>query len=153
MMVNYKNLSKIITIICFLQLIILNDAYAQAGAAAPAGDEDIYGESLKDVTTVAAIGLGGAILGLSTLSFVEEPKDHMKNIVVGGALGVIIGVGWVAYTQATKSKQSYEQNSYIGEPKLFGTSERLGWHSNKQFQNFAKKNPLHAEYVRYSFTF
>jgi hypothetical protein len=81
-------------------------------SAAFAQDEDFTGQSLRDITTVAAMGGAGAILGLSTLSFVDEPKDHLKNIVVGASLGVIIGVGWVAWGQANKSKGSYEGYSY-----------------------------------------
>ncbi len=61
-------------------------------------------ETLQDLTIVLATGTVGAILGLSTLSFVETPKDHMKNVAIGGAIGIVIGVGFVIFSQATKSQ-------------------------------------------------
>lgn len=67
-------------------------------------------ESLQDLTVVLGSGAAGAVLGLSTLSFVEEPKDHMKNIAIGGAIGVVIGVGIVIFGQATKSSSSITNN-------------------------------------------
>lgn len=35
--------------------------------------------------------LGGAALGMSTLSFYERPQDHLSNVAVGGALGAVFG--------------------------------------------------------------
>jgi hypothetical protein len=60
-------------------------------------------DSIKDMSIVLGVGAGGAILGLSTLSFVEEPSKHLKNITVGGAIGIVIGVGIVMFSQATRS--------------------------------------------------
>ncbi len=72
------------------------------------GADDIWGETIRDVSIISAVGVGGAILGLSTLSFVDEPKEHLNNIVIGGALGIIVGVGIVAWLQATSGKKRYE---------------------------------------------
>ena len=47
------------------------------------------------------LGAFGAVLGLSTLSFTSQPSKHMKNILIGGALGIIAGVVYVAYDAAT----------------------------------------------------
>ncbi|EQC49067.1 hypothetical protein M899_2740, partial [Bacteriovorax sp. BSW11_IV] len=77
--------------------LVTNGAFAQ-------DDGDIVKDSLRDISVVAGTGLGGAILGLSTLSFVEEPKEHLDNILVGGSIGIIVGVAIVAWSQATKSK-------------------------------------------------
>lgn len=77
------------------------------GQSVAQDDVNIVDNSLKDVMLVAATGVGGAVLGLSTLSFVEEPSEHLKNIVIGGALGVIAGVAIVAFKQATKSQKTY----------------------------------------------
>lgn len=63
-------------------------------------------DSIKDISIVLGAGAAGAVLGLSTLSFVEEPSDHMKNIAIGGAVGIIIGVGIVIFSQATKSSSA-----------------------------------------------
>ncbi|MBT7766974.1 MAG: hypothetical protein HN730_07440 [Bdellovibrionales bacterium] len=43
--------------------------------------------------------------------------DHMKNILVGGALGIIIGVAIVAVNQADMSRDSYLKNAgYRSDP-------------------------------------
>lgn len=63
-------------------------------------------DSIKDISIVLGAGAAGAVLGLSTLSFVEEPSDHMKNIAIGGAVGIIIGVGIVVFSQATKTSSA-----------------------------------------------
>jgi hypothetical protein len=65
-------------------------------------------ESLGDAALVAWSGLGGAILGISTLSFTENPKDHLKNIYVGASIGIIVGVALVAYMQANKARTRYD---------------------------------------------
>lgn len=67
-------------------------------------DIGILDESVQDLTVVVGAGAVGAVLGLSTLSFVEIPKNHFKNIAVGGALGIVVGVGIVIFGQATKSQ-------------------------------------------------
>jgi hypothetical protein len=64
----------------------------------------VLDESLQDLTLVVGAGFAGAVLGLSTLSFAETPKDHLKNIAIGGALGIVLGVGIVVFSQATKSQ-------------------------------------------------
>lgn len=61
-------------------------------------------DSLSDLYMVLGSGAVGAVLGLSTLSFVEKPKDHMKNIAIGGAIGIVFGVGYVIFNQATKTQ-------------------------------------------------
>jgi hypothetical protein len=81
-------------------------------------------------------GLAGAVLGLSTLSFVEEPKDHTRNIVVGASIGIIAGVAYVAFTQANKSREAIygvpeEEAYYKRGTKAFDTTKRLSWHSSQ----------------------
>ncbi len=99
--------------------------------------EDIIGDSLKDITTVAVMGATGAVLGLSTLSFVEEPKDHLKNILVGGALGIIVGVGFVAYNQANQSKQVIRGGAMVPSLKDMPTTERKSWHQASVSESLA----------------
>lgn len=53
-----------------------------------------------DMMVIAAAGVGGAVLGLSTLSFVNEPGTHFGNVLTGAAVGLIAGVLYVAYRQA-----------------------------------------------------
>lgn len=131
--------------ISFFSLAFAPCAFAQEGSS----ENDIWQESVGDLSIVAGIGLGGAVLGLSTLSFVEEPKDHLKNILIGGAIGVIVGVGLVAWQQASKSKGSYETHALKPD---FGTADRVAWQkkqSNKIFTEAAKN----ISQFNYSFSF
>ena len=51
----------------------------------------------RSVAIVLFSSIGGAILGLSTLSFYGEPQEHSENIAYGALLGLIGGVGYVSY--------------------------------------------------------
>jgi hypothetical protein len=76
------------------------------------GSTGILSDSLSDLYTVAGVGTAGAVLGLSTLSFVDKPGENFKNIVTGGAMGIIIGVGIVAWSHATRSKNLYDSSVF-----------------------------------------
>ncbi len=114
-------------------MLISHSTIAQdAGNAKSSG---ILDGAKSDMTLILALGAGGAILGLSTLSFVETPKDHLKNILVGGAIGIIIGVGVVAWRQATASKEYMGANMLEENSKLFSSVERQNWHYENHQQN------------------
>ncbi len=140
------------TIIAFICLFFMTtqQVMAQAAAGGQQGADDVLQESLMDMTTVVAIGGAGAILGLSTLSFVEEPKDHLKNILVGGAIGIIVGVGIVAYKQAATSKEMYLENAKVTPD--FQTLDRTVWHSQEQKKLLNSKGWTPSQFG-YSFTF
>lgn len=55
----------------------------------------------RQLATIVFAGLGGAVLGLSTLSFYGRPQDNLGNIGIGFAAGVIIGTIYVTYKAAT----------------------------------------------------
>jgi hypothetical protein len=120
------NFRKYFTLI-LVSIFFSNFTYAQEGT----GESDPLVEDTKnDLMIVMACGVGGAVLGLSTLSFVDEPKKHTKNIVMGAAIGIIIGVGVVGFSQANKSKELFYQD---GQPKAysspeFDTAQRSDWH-------------------------
>lgn len=106
------------------------------GSISSFGNEDTFLEKTinktkRDVLTISGLGLGGAVLGLSTLAFFDEPKKHTKNIAIGGAVGIIIGVGIVAYSHATEGNTYYEEAYKENKPPEFNTSERLSWHQSK----------------------
>jgi hypothetical protein len=91
--------------------------------------------------TVVGGGLAGAVLGLSTLSFVDEPKDHTRNIIVGASLGIIFGVGYVAFSQASKTQdliygteEEMQEGASLGHTKEFNTIARNSWHSQEHSQ-------------------
>jgi hypothetical protein len=68
----------------------------------------------KNFTTIIFAGLGGAILGLSTLSFRGRPQDHMDDIAVGFAVGIIAGALYTSYIAATEPEKFYgfEPNAF-----------------------------------------
>ena len=124
-------------------------------------DDPLLDTSMRDALTVVAMGSAGAILGLSTLSFVEEPKDHLKNIVVGGAIGIIVGVGFVAWGQASKSRDSYQQSFDEGGegafiPTDYPTYARRSWHHEahtSQVSSVRSNNKLTGHLGSYTFSF
>ena len=99
-------------------------------------------------------GLAGAILGLSTLSFVDEPKDHTDNIIVGASLGIIGGVVFVALSQATKTQdllyggEEYQEQASLNSIKSFDTKARTSWHSESFIaSNSAKPRLNQISYI------
>lgn len=61
----------------------------------------------RQLATILFAGLGGAVLGLSTLSFYGRPQDHLSNIALGFAGGVILGTSIVTYRAATNPNEFY----------------------------------------------
>ena len=112
-----KWLAKII----ILQLLTLNLAFAE-------GEDDIIKNTQNDIYLVAGAGAGGALLGLSTLSFYDKPSKHIPNIWTGAAIGIIAGVVFVAYSSAQRGSEDL-QGSIPSQG--FSTSERVVWHSEK----------------------
>lgn len=90
-------------ITALLLIFIPLNAFAQKELKA----DNFIRAGVMDLSIVTGMGLGGAVLGLSTLSFVDRPKDHLKNILVGGSIGIILGVIIAAYGQATRSRNIY----------------------------------------------
>ena len=59
------------------------------------------------MATIIYAGLGGAVLGLSTLSFYGRPQDHLSNIAIGFGVGVITGTVVMTYRAATNPQEFY----------------------------------------------
>jgi hypothetical protein len=110
---------------------------------------DIMQDSIKDITTVLVMGAGGAVLGLSTLSFTETPKNHLRNILVGGAIGIIVGVGYVAYKQASVGQEVIKGAELSGPD--FSTFARNSWH--EQSHSSLISIPEAETSLSYTFTF
>ncbi len=137
----------------FLTIVISVSCMAQDQ---PANQEkgDIVGDTKQDLYIITGVGLGGAILGLSTLSFVESPEDHYKNIIVGASLGIIGGVIVVATLQADRTG-SYIDPEYVSffdvkSKPHFDTLERTRWHKEQVSQN-SVLNPNQIFATSYSF--
>ena len=103
-----------------IPLFTLNFAHAQEA------NDDIIKNTQNDIILVGAGGLGGALLGLSTLSFYDKPSKHVSNIWTGAALGIIAGVIFVAYMSAQKGSEELVSEHSSEE---FSTRERASWHS------------------------
>lgn len=69
----------------------------------------------KQMATIIFSGLGGAILGLSTLSFYGRPQDKLSNIAVGFAIGIIAGTVYTTYKAATKPYYPEDAGPYSRE--------------------------------------
>lgn len=112
-------MKKWLSLLLCLQFLTLNMAFAE---------DDIIKNTQNDIVLVGVAGAGGAVLGLSTLSFYDEPSKHIANIWTGAAVGVIAGVIWVAYSSATRSSEDLTSSHSSEE---FSTSERSIWHHEK----------------------
>jgi hypothetical protein len=97
----------VVSLIVFISLFALSPKVNSQETPSAAG---LLDESLQDLSVVFGTGAVGAILGLSTLSFADKPKDHLKNVSIGGAIGVVIGVGIVVFGQASRSQNSITQS-------------------------------------------
>lgn len=136
-------LQKLATlIIIFLFIVNPIASFAQEEKAANGFVDD----SIRDMSIVLGSGLAGAILGLSTLSFVDEPSQHTKNIAVGGAIGIIIGVTVVVLSQASQTTLS--QNSMPLNELNHESIKRLEFKDTKIAENYFNKPS-----VNYSFSF
>ena len=90
--------------------------------------DDIVKNTQEDIMIIFASGAGGAVLGLSTLSFVETPSRNLSNIWTGGALGIIAGVFYVAYNSAQKGSEDLQSE----EASIrFNSFERVVWHQSQ----------------------
>lgn len=49
-------------------------------------------------------GVGGGVLGLSTLSFYGEPQEHTGNITTGALVGLLAGLTYVIYDSSREEK-------------------------------------------------
>jgi len=148
-----KSINKIRTLSTTLLLCIgLSTAFLTPGDASgqEGGTSNIITDSLSDLYTVSGVGLAGCVLGLSTLSFLDQPGENLKNIVTGGAIGVIVGVGIVAWGHAGKSKVLYDSANLDqrSRAKKFFEENKLFAEMNKRVMH--QHNPY---YVSYKFTF
>lgn len=96
-------------IFCILVLCVSSLSVAQEN-----GGENMmekYGPR-RQISTIVYMGLAGAVLGLSTLSFYGRPQDKLSNIPIGFGVGVIIGTVYMTYQAATNPGEFYRQGEY-----------------------------------------
>lgn len=99
-----KKISRAFTIVG-LVLAMSVSAYAQG--TAPEQRARPSGGPRRQLATILFAGLGGAVLGLSTLSFYGRPQEKLSNIAIGFAFGVIGGTTYVTYKAATGPSEFY----------------------------------------------
>lgn len=114
--------------IMILTTLILLIIQPTATLAKDEASNGLVDDSIRDMSIVFGTGLAGAVLGLSTLSFVDEPSKHTKNIAVGGAIGIVVGVAAVIFYQASKTTISKS------EQLLPISAEQFASISKKEFQ-------------------
>ncbi len=68
----------------------------------------------RSTAMVLFSGIGGGLLGLSTLSFYGDPKEHTGNITWGALLGLMAGAGYVAYENMPPMEKKTRINDYYG---------------------------------------
>lgn len=113
-----KLICALLTLHFFLSTAVVNPAFAQEDG----GEDDLLKSTQNDILLVGVAGIGGAVIGLSTLSFVDKPSKHLSNIWTGAALGVIAGVVFVAYNSAQRGSEDLQSSSD------FNSFERVAWH-------------------------
>lgn len=112
-------------------------AFAQAvGPSAGAEEKAELSGTRKQLATIVFAGLAGAIFGLSTLSFYGRPQDHLSNIAIGFALGVIGGASYTTYKAATQPYDAFDISQRPSQLELpyaekYATASaiqpRIGW--------------------------
>jgi hypothetical protein len=112
---SFFRLSYLYLIVCFSLVFQFSVSAQDASAAnqnvgtvgAGSGQTLKEDDPVQDVLTVIGLSGAGALLGLSTLSFVKIPRANLKNIVAGASLGLIAGVLVVLYNQSSKTHTDY----------------------------------------------
>lgn len=93
-------------------------SFLASSSLAQRGKSDPVFSPRRQLATIIFTGLGGAVLGLSTLSFYGRPQDHLDNIGTGFALGIIAGTGLMTYNVLSVSDLDRLHN-LDGEPEMY----------------------------------
>jgi len=107
-----------------ISILIVFSLFNTVWAADDAGAEskvELTG-TRRQIATIIFAGLAGGILGLSTLSFYGRPQDHLSNIAIGFAVGVIVGTGYTTFKAATRPYEAYDQGAMNDLPPIDSTS-------------------------------
>ena len=94
---------KQISILIMTVLLLSQVALAQTSSGQMTGVR-------RNIATVIFAGLGGAVLGLSTLSFYGEPQGHVSNIWLGLGAGLIAGTIYISAKDSNYSQMEIPTN-------------------------------------------
>lgn len=112
-------LKVLLTFSCIFMLAFPSNSFAQ--------EKKKKSGPRRQLATIVFSGLGGAVLGLSTLSFYGRPQEKLSNIAIGFALGVIAGTVFVTYKSAT-TREYYddpEEKAYIQGNTLYKVAQKI----------------------------
>ena len=107
-----------------LVLLLATTSFFNAFAQAPNEYAPKSSGPREQLAITIFAGLGGAVLGLSTLSFYDRPQDHLVNIAIGFAVGVIGGTIYSTYQMAIRPYNVSDAHGFGHEEltaKLRGT--------------------------------
>lgn len=139
-------------LLCLLLTMVFAFEARPAFAQGTMTEKPPAGGPRRQLATIIYAGLGGAVLGLSTLSFYGRPQDKLANIAIGFAVGVIGGTAAVTYNAATNPDEFYGSavgyEEYFRE-KLLGPSTSVSVVVNENFDTSA--TTISASRVVYSF--
>lgn len=143
-----KGLCVFLTVLVVLGgLLPGQNAFAQQQQQQMAGESagPASGGPRKQLATIIYAGLGGAVLGLSTLSFYGRPQDKLANIAIGFAVGVIVGTSVVTYNAATNPDEFYGPS---------GGDDRQSWRYRFDDEDMqSRRAAVGAEPVSLSYAF
>ncbi len=104
-------------LICVSLLFSTPHLWAQEGGDEQPNMVEKYGPR-RQISTIVYMGLAGAVLGLSTLSFYGRPQDKLTNIPIGFGLGVIIGTVYMTYQAAANPDEFYRETKLEYQPQF-----------------------------------
>lgn len=89
------------TLVFIISLVFYSNVFAESTSRT----YNSSGSSVRgQVARIMMSGLGGAVFGVSTLSFYGEPQKHLSNVAIGAAIGLLIGS---AYVTSESLKEDY----------------------------------------------
>lgn len=91
--------------------------------ASPAGGG--FRSFKRGTAIVLFAGIGGGVLGLSTLSFYGRPEEHTSNITTGALLGVVGGLLYISTSR--KQEQPDSWISFSVDPREKENATRMNW--------------------------
>ena len=108
-------------LIAFILIFSMNAAFATTLSQMDDSEEDSVVETSfrprRQIATIVYMGLAGAVLGLSTLSFYGRPQDRLTNIAVGFGVGVMVGAVYMTYKAATDPAKEYRSEYEMEEAR------------------------------------
>ena len=103
---------SLLVVVCLIQTSFGSRAWAQdSSAATDTPDRQHLSGTRKQIAIIIFSGLAGGVLGLSTLSFYGRPQDHLSNIALGFAVGIITGTIYTTYNAATRPYETFDQEN------------------------------------------